>query len=45
MVLKKFSKFVSIHLTKWHQEKKYIRRNNMQFFNKELYSAHKKERN
>ena len=42
MVLKKLSKFVLIHLTNWHQEKKYIRGINMSFFNKELLSAHKK---
>ena len=40
MVLKNFSQFVSIHLTKWHQEKIYIRGNNMPFFNKELSSGH-----
>ena len=38
MVFKNFSKFVSIHLTKWHQERKKIRGN----FNKELSRAHKK---
>ena len=41
MVLKNSSKFVSIHLTKWYQEKKYIRGNNMPLFNKELSSTHK----
>ena len=30
-------------LTKWHQEQKYIRDNNMSFLNKELSSAQKKE--
>ena len=35
MVLKKFSKFASVHLTKWHQEKKLI---------KELSSAHTQKR-
>ena len=29
-------------MTKWHQEQKYIRGNNMPFFNKELSSAHTK---
>ena len=42
MVSKNFLKFVSIALTKLHQEKKYTRDNNMQFFDKELSSAHKK---
>ena len=41
MVLKNISKFLWIHLTKWYQEKKYIRGNSMPFFNKELSSAHK----
>ena len=30
-------------MTKWHQEKKYIRGNNRPFFNKELSSARKKK--
>ena len=42
MVSQNFSKFVWTHLTKWYHEKKYIRGNNMPFFNKELSSAHKK---
>ena len=45
MVLKNLSKLVSIHLTKWHQGKKFIRGNNIPFFNKELSSARKKEHN
>ena len=31
-----------MHLSKWHQEKKYVRGNNMPFLNKELSCAHKK---
>ena len=41
MVLKGFFKFVSIRLTKCHQEKKCIRGNNTPFFNKELSSTNK----
>ena len=41
MVLKDFFKFVSIRLTKCHQEKKCIRGNNTPFFNKELSSTNK----
>ena len=41
MVLKYFSKFVRINVTKWYQ-KKYIR-GNMPFLNKELSSAHTKK--
>ena len=45
MVLENFSKFVSIHLNERNQEKKSMLGNNMQFFNEELSSAHKKEHN
>ena len=41
MVLKNFFKFVSIRLTKWHQEKKCIRGNSTPFFNKELSNTNK----
>ena len=40
MILKNFSKFVSIHLTKWHQEKK--GGNNIPFLIKN-YLAHTKK--
>ena len=40
-----FLKICMNTLDQWHQEKKYIRGNNMLFFNKELSSAQKKERN
>ena len=42
MVLQNFPK-LSTNLTKWHQEKKHMRGNNMPFFNKELSSAHTKK--